>query len=80
MESVTLPKASNYWNVFMHMDDSEKIDLIFLLLKSLKHEKAIPTTSPSDFYGIWGDDGMSDEQFLKELKSLRNFNQEIVEI
>ena len=80
MENVSLPKTSNYWNMFMHMDDSEKIDLIFFLLKSLKHEKAVPKVSPSDLYGIWGDDGMSDEQFLKELKSLRNFNQEIVEI
>ena len=31
-------------------------------------------------YGIWGDDGMSDDEFVKELKSLRSFNREIIEL
>ena len=26
------------------------------------------------YYGIWGDDGMSDDEFVKELKSLRSFS------
>lgn len=80
MESVALPKPSNYWNLLMHMDDNEKIELILFLLKSLKHEKVNPKVSPSDLYGIWGDDGMTDEQFIKELRSFRSFNQEIVEV
>ena len=75
-----MSKTSNYWNLFMHMDDNEKIELILFLLKSLKNKKDNPKVSPSDFYGIWGDDGMSDDQFINELKSLRNFNQEIVEV
>lgn len=33
-----------------------------------------------DYYGIWGDDNMSDEAFVDELKSLRSFNHEIVEL
>jgi hypothetical protein len=30
------------------------------------------------YYGVWGDDSMSDDEFLKELKSLRSFNREII--
>lgn len=80
MESVTLPKSSGYWNMLLHMDDDEKIELILFLIKSLKHEKNGSKVLPSDLYGSWGDDGMTDDQFLNELKSLRNFNQEVVEV
>ena len=80
MENIALLKSSNYWNFFMHLNDDEKIELILILLKSLKHEKDGSKVSPSDLYGIWGDDGMTDDQFLSELKSLRNFNQEVVEL
>jgi hypothetical protein len=29
------------------------------------------------YYGIWGDDGMTDEEFVEELKLLRNFNRDM---
>ena len=33
-----------------------------------------------EYYGIWGDDGMSDDEFVDDLKSLRDFNPDIVEL
>ncbi len=36
--------------------------------------------SAKKYYGIWGDDNMTDEEFIKELKSLRTFNTDIVEL
>lgn len=32
------------------------------------------------YYGVWGDDGMTDEELVKELKSLRSFNHDIIEL
>ena len=36
--------------------------------------------SASEFYGIWGDDGMTDEEFIETLRAERTFNQDIVEL
>ena len=33
-----------------------------------------------EYYGIWGDDGMSDDEFVDELKSLRDFNPDIISV
>ena len=50
-----------------------------MLTKSLK--KTTPKrVLAKKYYGIWGDDGMSDDEFVKELKSLRSFNHEIIEL
>ena len=47
--------------------------------KSLK-EKTPKRVSAKKYYGIWGDDGMSDAEFAEFLKEQRTFNQEIVEL
>ena len=41
--------------------------------------KSVPKTkhSAKDFYGVWNVDSISDEEFLKELKSSRKFKNEI---
>ena len=31
-------------------------------------------------YGVWGDEGMTDEDFVDELKSFRCFNRDIIEL
>lgn len=31
-------------------------------------------------YGVWGDDGVTDEELVEELKSLRSFNRNIIEL
>lgn len=36
--------------------------------------------SAKKYYGMWGDDGMTDEDFINELKSMRNFRHDIVEL
>jgi uncharacterized protein YutE (UPF0331/DUF86 family) len=36
--------------------------------------------SAKKYYGIWGDDGISDEEFLDEMKSMRSFKNDIVEL
>ena len=33
-----------------------------------------------DFYGIWGDDGMSTDEFIDLIKSERVFHREIAEL
>ncbi len=68
-----------YWNIISHLSSDDKLDLITMLTKSLK--KTTPKrVSAKKYYGIWGDDGMSDDEFVKELKSLRSFNHEIIEL
>jgi hypothetical protein len=49
------------------------------LSSSLKSKKEEPV-SASNFYGIWGDDGMKTEEFVDELRASRKFNHEIVEL
>ena len=46
--------------------------------KSLK-EKTPKRVSAKKYYGIWGDDGMTDDEFVDELKSLRSFNRDFIE-
>ena len=71
--------ADNYWNIIRYLSPDAKLDLIAMLTKSLK--KTTPKrVSAKKYYGIWGDDGMSDDEFVKELKSLRSFNHEIIEL
>ncbi len=71
--------AIGYWNMVKHLSVNEKIDLITLLSQSLK--TISPTkVSAKKYYGIWGDDGMTDDEFVYEMKSMRNFNRNIVEL
>ena len=71
--------ADNYWNIIRHLSPDAKLDLISMITKSLK--KTTPKrVLAKKYYGIWGDDGMSDDEFVKELKSLRSFNREIIEL
>ena len=46
--------------------------------KSLK-EKTPKRVSAKKYYGIWGDDSMTDDEFVDELKSLRSFKRDIIE-
>ena len=72
MATATFPpnSATGYWNMVKHLSTNEKIDLITLLSQSLK--SATPATiSAKKYYGIWGDDGMSDEEFIDKIKSMR---------
>ena len=71
--------ANNYWNLVKHLSPDAKIDLITLLSQSLKNTSH-HQVSAKKYYGIWGDDGMSDDEFIKELKSLRSFNREIIDL
>jgi hypothetical protein len=71
--------ADSYWSIIKHLSPDAKLDLITMLTKSLK-ENAPKCVSAKKYYGIWGDDGMSDKEFVDELKSLRNFNRDIIEL
>ena len=51
-----------------------------MLSMSLSQKRKKKSVSASKFYGIWGDDGMSDAEFAEFLKEQRTFNQEIVEL
>ena len=73
-------RLENRWNSLKYLDENSKIDLITMLSMSLKHEHKSSPISASKFYGIWGDDGMSDTEFTELLKEERAFNQDIVEL
>jgi len=51
-----------------------------MLSLSLKHRETEDSFSAKRFYGCWGDDGMSAEEFVDELKNLRSFNKDIIEL
>jgi uncharacterized protein YutE (UPF0331/DUF86 family) len=68
----TRQTAASYWSIIKHLSADAKLDLITMLTKSLK-ENAPKRVSAKKYYGIWGDDGMSDKEFVDELKSLRSF-------
>ena len=80
MRTVTSRLSVNScWNIVKHLSPEAKIDLITMLSQSLK--VTVPHhVSAKEYYGIWGDDGMSDEEFVNELKSLRSFNRDIIEL
>ena len=71
--------AIGYWNIVKHLTPDAKIELITLLTQSLK-DTAPRRVSAKKYYGIWGEDGMTDEEFIEEVKSLRSFNRDIVEL
>ena len=73
------PSIDNYWFLVKHLSKDAKIDLITLLTQSLK-QSAPHQVSARKYYGIWGDDGLTDEEFISELKSLRTLNHDIVEL
>lgn len=71
--------AEVYWEIIKHLSPDAKLDLIAMLTKSLK-KSTTKRVSAKKYYGIWGDDGMTDEEFINELKSLRSFNRDIIEL
>lgn len=62
-----------------HLSLDAKVDLITMLSQSLKTPET-HQVSAKKYYGIWGDDGISDDEFVAELKSLRTQNHDILEI
>ena len=81
METAILrSRLENRWNSLKYLDNNSKIDLITMLTQSLKSTVKRKKISASEFYGIWGDDGMTDEEFIEALKAERTFNQDIVEL
>ena len=81
MATVTLrSRVGNRWNTLKYLDNDAKIDLITLLTQSLKTVSEPPKVSASKYYGIWGDDGMTADEFVNALKADRSFNQHIVEL
>ena len=81
MITTTTPQntVNSYWNIVKHLSPDAKIDLITLLTQSLKNT-APRHVQAKKYYGVWGDDGMTDEGFISELKSLRSFNRDIIEL
>ena len=78
--NANIPPANRYWGMVKHLKRETKIDLIVMLTESLKEEAATPEVHAHDFYGSWGDDGMSAEDFVKEIKDARKFKEEIIEM
>jgi len=80
MTTITPQLSANaYWKIVKHLSPDVKIDLITMLMQSLKAKNS-HHVSAKKYYGIWGNDGMSDEELVNELKSMRNFNRDIIEL
>ena len=77
--TASISATNNYWNLLKNLSDDIKIDLITLLSSSLK-EKEKKSTSARKFYGIWGNDGMTTEEFIDEIRFSRKFNHDIVDL
>lgn len=60
-------RLENRWNSLKYLDNNSKIDLITMLTQSLRSTGKRKKISASEFYGIWGDDGMSDDEFIEAL-------------
>ena len=68
-------RLESRWSSLKYLDDDSKLDLITMLTQSLKDSGNRKKISASEFYGIWGDDGMSDDEFVEALRAERKFNQ-----
>ena len=80
MSTITpVATTNNYWNILKHLSDDVKVELITLLSNSLR-KKTRKSVSASDFYGIWGNDNIDTDEFVKELRDARKFRKDIVEI
>ena len=73
-------RLENRWNSLKYLDNNSKIDLITMLTESLRSTGKRKKISASEFYGIWGNDDMSDDEFIEALRAERTFNQNIVEL
>ena len=80
MATMLRSRLANRWNSLKYLDHDSKIDLITMLTQSLKAEERRKPFSARELYGIWGDDGMSDEEFIEALRAERTFHQDIVEL
>ena len=81
MTTTTLSsRIGNRWNTLKYLDNDSKIDLITMLTQSLRVSSEKKHLSASKYYGIWGDDGMTAEEFVNALRNERKFKQDIVEL
>lgn len=78
--AVLRTRVRNRWSTLKYLDRESKVTLITLLAQSLDISSKRKKISSGKYYGIWGDDGMSAEEFVEALKAERKFNQEIVEL
>lgn len=78
--TISSPIKASYINMLMQLDDVEKMDIIVMLVNSMKSSGKKQKVSAKRFYGIWGDDGMTSEEFVDEIKAARSFHQDIVEL
>ena len=69
-------RVGNRWKTLKYLDYESKIDLITMLTQSLRLSSAREPVSASKYYGIWGDDGMSAEEFVEALRADRKFKQD----
>lgn len=73
-------RLENRWNSLKYLDNNTKIDLITMLTQSLKSTGKRKKFSASELYGIWGDDSLTDDEFIEAIRAERKFNQDIVEL
>lgn len=70
----------HYWNMVKRLSTDEKLDLIVLLTQSLKEDSKSQPFSAKDFYGVMADDGFTAEEMVNELKGMRQFRHDIIEL
>ena len=80
MATTVSQNVLNHWNTLKYLDNNTKLDIIAMLTQSLKHPEKRKKISAKKFYGMWGNDGLTTEEFIDELKKERKFRQDIVEL
>ena len=50
------------------------------LLFGMSEQNSAKAYSSRKHYGVWGYDGMTDDEFVKELKAMRSFKHEDIEL
>lgn len=80
MATTVSQRVLNHWNTLKYLDNNTKLDIIALLTQSLKQPVKRKKVSAKKFYGMWGNDGLTTEEFIDELKKERKFRQDIVEL
>lgn len=67
---------SHYWGLVKDMDDSQKLELVTMLVSSVKTVKAEPKKKldACDYAGIWSDEEYMDaDEMVKGMHNARHF-------
>lgn len=75
----TTHPITKYWSMVKDLDDTQKLELVTMLIESVKHTVSEPQEpkkklNACDYAGIWSDkEYMDADELVKHLKESRHF-------